>query len=111
MATSLRLDDQLKDRIQKLAHLHQRSAHDGLARTKVRTTITILLEHRRIALQHAHVVRTALDGCVDHKGAGFIDCLMLAIAEKTATFPRARSIGNRQDSPTFKPCRRALRTA
>lgn len=59
----------------------------GLGKIQMRTAIAMLLEHRQIVLQNADVVRAALDGFAAHKGVGFTDCLMLAIAGKNGHVP------------------------
>lgn len=59
----------------------------GLGQAQVRTAVAMLLEHRQIVLQNADVVRAVLDAFAAHKGVGFTDCLMLAIAEKHGHVP------------------------
>lgn len=58
-----------------------------LGKDKLRTAISMLLEHRQLVVQDVDVVRAALDEFVTHKGVGFTDCLVVAIARQHGHVP------------------------
>lgn len=59
----------------------------GLKKVQLRTTISMLLEHRQITLQDTDAVRAALDEYVARRGVDFTDCLVVAVARKNGHVP------------------------
>lgn len=58
-----------------------------LDKGKLRTAISMLLEHRQLVVQEADVVRMAVHEFVAHRGVGFTDCLVAAIARRNGQAP------------------------
>lgn len=59
----------------------------GLRKAQLATAIDMLLEHRQLVLEGAETVRAALDDFVAHRGVGFIDCLIVAMARRGGHVP------------------------
>lgn len=51
-----------------------------LDKARLRTAISMLLEHQQLVVQEADVVRMAIDAFVAHRGVSFTDCLVAAVA-------------------------------
>lgn len=58
-----------------------------LDKAKLRTAISMLLEHRQLVVQEADVVRMATEAFVRHRGIGFTDCLVAAVARRNGHVP------------------------
>ena len=54
---------------------------------RIATTLAMLLEHDRLVLQDADVVRTALSDFQSRPAVGFADCLIVGIARKLGHRP------------------------
>ncbi len=59
----------------------------GMNSDGISTTLAMLLEHDRLVLQDADVVRTALGDFQSRPSVGFADCLILGIARKLGHRP------------------------
>lgn len=58
-----------------------------LKKKRLRTAISMLLEHQQLIVQDADAVRVGLDAYVRSSGVGFTDCLIVAIARKNGHVP------------------------
>ena len=68
----------------------------SMSSDRIATTLAMLLEHDRLVLQDADVVRTALNDFQSRPAVGFADCLIVGIACKlghrpVGTFDRSMS--------------------
>lgn len=58
-----------------------------LDKPQLRAVVAMLLEHERLILQDADVVRSALESYAGNRGVGFTDCMVVALARKNACVP------------------------
>ena len=72
----------------------------GMNSERIAAVVAMVLEHDRLALQDADVVRAALGDFESNPSVGFADCLIVAVARKqghgpVGTFDRVMSrLGN-----------------
>lgn len=59
----------------------------GLGESHLQVVVAMLLEHQHLVLQDADVVREALGNYSRHRGVGFTDCLVVALARKNGCVP------------------------